>query len=82
MLTAYGLDLTGWELDEGKGISADGRVIVGLGHNPSGFDEGWIAVIPEPKLTFEYILEVSHTVRGIPDERIGIAPAYDCGSIR
>ena len=44
----FGLDLTGWTLDEAKSISADGLVIVGLGHNASGFDEGWIAIIPEP----------------------------------
>jgi len=43
----YGLDLHDWVLNSAEDVSADGRVIVGLGsHN--GVTEGWIAVIPEP----------------------------------
>jgi uncharacterized membrane protein len=44
----FGLDLDGWTLAEATGISADGRVIVGNGTNPSGQREGWVATIPEP----------------------------------
>lgn len=40
--------LAGWSLTEARGVSADGRVIVGSGLNPSGQTEGWIAVVPEP----------------------------------
>ena len=43
-----GVDLTGWELQDARGISADGKVIVGTGINPAGFAEAWIATIPEP----------------------------------
>jgi probable HAF family extracellular repeat protein len=43
-----GLDLTGWTLTAAKGISADGFTIVGEGTNPDGFNEAWIATIPEP----------------------------------
>jgi probable HAF family extracellular repeat protein len=39
----FGLDLTGWVLFEARGISADGRTIVGTGTNPSGNTEAWIA---------------------------------------
>ena len=45
VLTAAGADLTGWNLNQAKGISAKGKVIVGWGsHN--GNDEGWIARLP------------------------------------
>jgi probable HAF family extracellular repeat protein len=55
----YGLDLTGWTLGTpisgiggAWGVSADGRTIVGTGLNPSGQAEAWIAVLPEPSLTW------------------------------
>jgi uncharacterized membrane protein len=48
LVNDFGLDLTGWRLTEATGISDDGRTIVGRGFTPDGFDEGWIATIPEP----------------------------------
>lgn len=48
LTSELGLDLTGWSLNWAKGISADGRTIIGAGYNPSGDIEGWIATIPEP----------------------------------
>lgn len=48
LLTAEGLDLSGWTLQEAYGISADGRTVVGDGRNPQGLARAWIAVIPEP----------------------------------
>jgi probable HAF family extracellular repeat protein len=47
-LGVAGLD--GWQLKEARGVSADGRTIVGVGVNPLGQTEGWIAVIPEPSI--------------------------------
>ncbi|MHB1033132.1 MAG: PEP-CTERM sorting domain-containing protein [Pirellulales bacterium] len=47
----YGLELTGWSLKEATGISADGKTIVGVGTNPLGKTEAWVANIgpvPEP----------------------------------
>ena len=41
----YGLDLTGWTLDQALAVSADGSTMVGYGTNPDGIDEGWIATI-------------------------------------
>ena len=46
--TDYGLDLTGWHLEYARGISDDGMTIVGYGTNPQGYQEGWVATIPEP----------------------------------
>lgn len=43
-----GLDLTGWTLTEARAVSADGLTIVGSGRNPDGYEEAWIATIPEP----------------------------------
>ncbi len=48
LTTDHGLDLTGWDLFQAEGISADGRVISGIGTNPSGEFEAWVAMIPEP----------------------------------
>lgn len=42
LLVSAGVNLTGWRLDEARGISASGRVIVGVGLNPQGQTEGWI----------------------------------------
>jgi len=47
-LESHGVDLTGWHLTFATGITDDGRTIVGRGVNPRGFEEGWIATIPEP----------------------------------
>jgi hypothetical protein len=48
VLAGVGIDLTGWTLTHVNGISADGNTIAGLGINPSGFSEAWVATIPEP----------------------------------
>lgn len=43
----YHLDLTGWKLGEAKGISLDGKTIVGNGkHN--GHHEAWVAHLDRP----------------------------------
>ena len=42
LLTASGVDITGWTLKEATGVSADGTVIVGIGQNPSTNREAWI----------------------------------------
>jgi len=48
VLIDLGLDLTGWDLQDAKGISANGQTITGFGINPSGFKGAWVATIPEP----------------------------------
>lgn len=48
LVTDLGLDLTGWTLWTAQDISANGLAIIGDGLNPSGYQEGWIAYVPEP----------------------------------
>jgi probable HAF family extracellular repeat protein len=48
LVNDYGLNLTGWSLLEATGISDNGMVIVGNGINPNGYEEAWIATVPEP----------------------------------
>ena len=43
-----GAALSGWQLTYANGISADGQTIVGLGVNPAGENEGWVATVPDP----------------------------------
>ena len=43
LVNDYGLDLTGWTLWSATGVSADGQVVVGMGENPAGVFEGWVA---------------------------------------
>jgi probable HAF family extracellular repeat protein len=47
VLTADGLNLTGWTL-ESASVSANGLAFVGGGIDPSGHSEAWLAIIPEP----------------------------------
>jgi probable HAF family extracellular repeat protein len=46
VLTGAGLNLSNWLLTSARAISADGRVIAGIGINPNGDGEGWIATLP------------------------------------
>jgi probable HAF family extracellular repeat protein len=48
LTTDYGLNLTGWTLEDANAISADGRTFVGDGFDPNHHVEAWIATIPEP----------------------------------
>lgn len=41
----YGIDLDGWHDLSAGGVSADGSTIVGVGYNPDGSQEAWVASI-------------------------------------
>ncbi len=44
---SVGAALNGWTLTNAKGISADGRTIVGDGTNPAGNSEAWLAYMAD-----------------------------------
>lgn len=48
LVEGHGLDVRGWCLRQATGVSADGRDIVGVGTNPAGVGEGWVAHIASP----------------------------------
>ncbi len=64
LVLEYGLDLTGWVLEDANGISADGSTIVGWGFNPDGNREGWIARIGQCECSWD--LDTDGTV-GVKD---------------
>jgi uncharacterized membrane protein len=45
-LFSHGIDTDGWMLSDAWGVSSDGLTIVGLGRNPQGLLEGWVATLP------------------------------------
>ena len=53
LINDFVLDLAGWRLISGRGVSSDGLVVTGFGLNPDGVEEAWIAnmrtdPVPEP----------------------------------
>jgi probable HAF family extracellular repeat protein len=57
--------LTGWTLTDAVALSADGRVIAGLGINPSGDREGWRVELPislgsDPSHTAPYLRAIGN----------------------
>lgn len=48
VLIAFGLDPDGWSVPRATGVSDDGLVVVGYGHNPTGGFQGWRLTLPEP----------------------------------
>lgn len=45
----YGLGLAGWHLGAAVDVSADGRVIVGTGIDPTGNQQAWLVELPVPE---------------------------------
>jgi probable HAF family extracellular repeat protein len=43
LLTAGGVNITGWSLELASGVSADGSVVVGSGTDPNGDTQAWLA---------------------------------------
>jgi len=71
VLADLGVDTDGWTLSLAFGVSADGTTIVGVGTNPDGLTEAWIAVLParctaapDPACSETGAAEVAITDRG------------------
>lgn len=48
-LASNGINLDSWALEDASSISGNGEVVVGMGTNPDGYAEGWMARIPKPE---------------------------------
>jgi MYXO-CTERM domain-containing protein len=48
LIDGAGLGLEGWRFTSATGVSADGRVIVGNGLDPSGVPSAWMITVPSP----------------------------------
>jgi uncharacterized membrane protein len=75
LLTASGIDLGGWQLRTARGISDDGRVIVGSGLNPQGLTEAWVIIVPEPPTLFLALVAVKIIIgqryrKSVPHNRV------------
>src|SRR5690606_36480711 len=70
-LIGLGLDLSGWWLDTATAISDDGLTIVGRGLKPSGQDEGWVAIIPEPSTALLVLLGIGMLAWQKPESASG-----------
>ena len=69
LINEYGLDLTGWTLNAAYGVSGNGKRIVGVGKNPDGYDEAWIADIGEGIRVYgEFSGYIDYTTGLIPDD--------------
>ena len=52
VLMAAGVDMSGWELLRATGVSANGRVVTGIGASPRAGNRTWVAyLVPEPAST-------------------------------
>ncbi len=45
LVNEYGLQLPGWRLAVAHAVTADGRAIVGVGRNPGGSEEAFLAIL-------------------------------------
>ena len=76
----HGLDLSGWWLEDARGISADGRVIVGTGRNPSAANEAWIAVLPPATIQVAIDIRPDSDINVVNPLSRGVIPAAILGS--
>ena len=72
--------LDGWTLETATGVSADGSTIVGLGVNPDGRTEAWIAVLPEPIVPVDIDIKPGSDVNRVNPMSRGVIPVAILGA--
>jgi uncharacterized membrane protein len=75
LLTTAGLDLTGWELSVATDVSDDGLSLVGIGRNPNGGWDTWIARLDAaqvPSTTVPETTPITPLLAGLAAFGIGI----------
>jgi hypothetical protein len=81
ILTAEGVDLSGWTLDGASAVSADGRTIVGTGTRPDErTEEAWLARLPAPETTFDIDIKPGSEPNRINLRSRGVLPVAILGS--
>lgn len=94
LIEEYGLtEVAGWKLTEARAISRDGRTIGGVGTNPSGKVEGWVArLMPgsllDPRPGFTPVVKFTQTYSETiatdntdPDFTVRVAVPHGSGSL-
>ncbi|GAH22327.1 unnamed protein product, partial [marine sediment metagenome] len=76
----FGVDLTGWTLRSATGISDDGLTFVGYGLNPSGYQEAWIATIPEPAIKVAVDIKPNSCPNPVNVKSSGVLPVAILGT--
>jgi probable HAF family extracellular repeat protein len=71
LLVSAGVDMTGWDLVEARGVSADGRTIAGSGTDPSADTEAWIAYFGPSGAGLTTAASQQQSLNDVADARAG-----------
>lgn len=66
LLIDLGVDMTGWTLTRAYAASGDGTILAGVGIDPSGREQAWIATVPEPTVSLAVLALSVLTLRRRP----------------
>ena len=74
----FGLDLTGWILQNASGISADGSTIVGSGINPNGDKVPWLAALDFAAIEVPFDIKPGSCPNSLNTRSRGVLPVAIC----
>jgi uncharacterized membrane protein/uncharacterized protein YhjY with autotransporter beta-barrel domain len=81
VLTASGVDLTGWDLQSVEGVSDSGEILVGIGRNPDGVIQPWIVNLDLGLVTFDNLARSLGSVVGVAQSAQQVESAHLGGLI-